>query len=444
MKRHTSMLLRQAIPVLAFTAAARFTTHASADYVVHEWGTFTSVQAADGIQLEWNSFQALELPGFVYSVEWPLGRHPGLFNLAGGKQVLMARQRMETPVLYFYSPTHLTVDVRVDFPNGRMTEWYPQISFGERQRPELLNGFLTFGAPTNIAWNSVAIVGNSEGHSAGTIGLPPSESSPSHYYAAREVDANLLQLNGGGNLRQSERFLFYRGVGSFNAPLRVTQAPSIDHRITAMNEGAAALSGLVVLEVRNQKARFKSGPSVLESGATYEVDLGDTGPWRSLPEASREIAAALQTSLVVAGLFPREADAMVQTWSDSWFNEDGLRCLYVLPKDWVETVLPLRLDPAPRETVRVMVGRAELLMPEVEAQLGRFVSEYLESGKPTGKIAASAAVRNLHLGRFLQPAFHRLIERSQQPPTWKQKAFEFMGILLAKSADSGKVLAAAE
>ena len=32
---------------------------------------------------------------------------------------------METPVLYFYPDRAMNVSVRVDFPHGRITEWYP-------------------------------------------------------------------------------------------------------------------------------------------------------------------------------------------------------------------------------------------------------------------------------------------------------------------------------
>src|SRR6185369_13243373 len=33
--------------------------------------------------------------------------------------------RMETPVIYFYSPRKMTVSVRVAFSKGIITEWYP-------------------------------------------------------------------------------------------------------------------------------------------------------------------------------------------------------------------------------------------------------------------------------------------------------------------------------
>jgi hypothetical protein len=34
--------------------------------------------------------------------------------------------RMETPVLYFYAPRELTAAAEVCFPQGVITEWYPQ------------------------------------------------------------------------------------------------------------------------------------------------------------------------------------------------------------------------------------------------------------------------------------------------------------------------------
>src|SRR5690348_6753656 len=71
--------------------------------VVHEWGTFTSLQGSDGVPLRWNPLESSHLPRFVYN--WNnagLGRYPtGLLSL-GQKSVLVTLQRMETPVIYFY------------------------------------------------------------------------------------------------------------------------------------------------------------------------------------------------------------------------------------------------------------------------------------------------------------------------------------------------------
>ena len=38
----------------------------------------------------------------------------------------------------------------------------------------------------------------------------------------------------------------------------------------------------------------------------------------------------LEAALIAQGLFPKEAQAMVATWNDSWF-EEGSRLIYILP-----------------------------------------------------------------------------------------------------------------
>src|SRR5262245_27711227 len=116
----------QAQPPAATSAPSK-----TADYVAHEWGTFTSVQASDGEQLAWNPFVAPDLPKFVYTVFNPTGRTKGVLLPAfsmPGKTAFTARQRMETPVIYFYADKPQTVDVAVKFPEGRITEWYPQLA----------------------------------------------------------------------------------------------------------------------------------------------------------------------------------------------------------------------------------------------------------------------------------------------------------------------------
>src|SRR5437867_5927077 len=71
------------------------------DFIAHEWGTFTSVQGADGVQLEWNPAIKNELPKFVYDRARPgdAAQDPPFL----GKSSLATLQRMETPVIYFYS-----------------------------------------------------------------------------------------------------------------------------------------------------------------------------------------------------------------------------------------------------------------------------------------------------------------------------------------------------
>ena len=163
---------------------------------VHEWGTFTSVAGSDGRPLEWQPLAASgspqdELPCFVerYAI--------------GAKTILGGTVRMETPVLYFYSPRERTVSVKVDFPQGLITEWYPKAS--QISPKSLANGLggREYPAPGRIEWSSVRIQPGAEEKF-------PIGSLPSHYYQARDTDAAPVLVNG-----QNEKFLFYRGVGRF-------------------------------------------------------------------------------------------------------------------------------------------------------------------------------------------------------------------------------------
>ena len=53
---------------------------------------------------------------------------------------------------------------------------------------------------------------------------------------------------------------------------------------------------------------------------------------------------------------------MVETWQDSWF-EEGTRLIYIVPRGFIDKVLPLTIDPAPAQIVRIFVGRLEIVTP---------------------------------------------------------------------------------
>ena len=95
----------------------------SPDLTVHEWGTFTSVAGPDGRAVEWTPFSGpSDLPCFVTIL------NPTSIKVGpkGYLPTIKATVRMETPVIYFYSDRAQTVNARVRFPHGLITEWYPQ------------------------------------------------------------------------------------------------------------------------------------------------------------------------------------------------------------------------------------------------------------------------------------------------------------------------------
>ena len=105
------------------------------------------------------------------------------------------------------------------------------------------------------------------------------------------------------------------------------------------------------------------------------------------------------------GLYPKEAQAMMDTWQDSWF-EEGMRVIYILPQPAVDAVLPLTVQPTPSQITRAFVGRIELLSPAVKHDMqlaivtgdvaglekfGRFLGPFAAQLKLSGGIVAKAS-----------------------------------------------------
>jgi hypothetical protein len=290
--------------LLVATAARAFT--------VHEWGTFTSRHGADGVAQRWNPLsEVTDLPAFVYQ------------NRRLPKQFIEGSVRMETPVLYFYADARTTVSVDVDFPSGAMSEWYPRV---KRTRD-------------GLRWPKVTIL-------PGIGAELPDEGLPSHYYAARNTDADVVRCRYNGKT-QHEKFLFYRGVGTFDLPLSARLAGD-----DVIVQATPSVRRVVVVERRGEVLGHR----------TQDVGPGETAvPWPAAGVDTRlAFEADLASLLVAEGLYEAEARAMIDTWRDTW-SADGVRVLYMVPRPFTDEVLPLRITPAPDDVVRVLVGRAELL-----------------------------------------------------------------------------------
>src|SRR3954447_15296004 len=80
--------------------------------VVHEWGTFTNFSGSDGVNLEFRPLVTNDLPRFIMN---PSSQSASPFLKSLSKDQYVALQRMETPVMYFYTDVPRIVNVRVDF-----------------------------------------------------------------------------------------------------------------------------------------------------------------------------------------------------------------------------------------------------------------------------------------------------------------------------------------
>ena len=155
------------------------------DFVLHEWGTFTSIAGKNGVAIDWRPLNGpSDLPKFVYSDTGDSGYRA---TYGGSGKGDIARVRMETPVIYFYAKKAMEVNVKVRFPGGRVTEWYPQASVVNSRFGKSLGGGTDQGAiPSGVNW--------------GTIKLVPDEipnymrSRLQPAYPAREIDSVLSRF----------------------------------------------------------------------------------------------------------------------------------------------------------------------------------------------------------------------------------------------------------
>jgi hypothetical protein len=314
---------------------------------VHEWGTFTTVAGVDGRAIDWlplggpedlpcfvEHFNNLSLIKIILADDQP----PPDYQTA--RSTLHGKVRMETPVLYFYSPRDVTASVHVQFPRGVMTEWYPHASVTQGQVDATTLANPNYASA--IDWQSVFIAAHA------TFSFP-TESGESHYYAARATDALPVSVNG-----HAEKFLFYRGVANFDVPLAAAVQSDGSMRIT--NLGVQPLPVVILFENRGGAIGYR-----VQRALRGDVTLAAP----ALTATFASLRTDLEQMLVGAGLYQKEASAMVDTWRDSWF-EEGTRVFYVLPASTVDATLPLSVTPAPVKVARAFVGRMDVITPTMQ------------------------------------------------------------------------------
>ena len=395
--------------------------------VAHEWGTFTSVMGSDGTTLSGLSHEERDLPSFVYDIR-------EFAALTG------ASPKMETPVIYFYSPEPWRVRVDVSFPRGVITQWYPgatRVNHGTGKRAsqegslpridELKDGYVRWGKS-----HELLVLGPD----ADVEPLEVEEGDP--WAFTREVHANWLTVCNPNlpksrgekidvdSAREVERFLFYRGLGDFPLPLAArvfreeltADSCEVELELSNLNP-EEPLRHLFLVRVHDGKAGWTKLPDLTTPVQTgpLTLELSD------FSESTDELVGALTDALARTGLFLDEAYSMARTWQEGYFQDEGLRVLYVLSPELVERELPLSIrgmrEPfknsgatprnaasEPDSVVRTFVGRTELISPEREAELEQIVQDWA-LGTEAQRGAAWAEISRW--GRFAVPYLERVL-----------------------------------
>jgi hypothetical protein len=391
---------------LAFTVPGEA---AEADrLIVHEWGTFTSLQDEQGRELSGINTDDEPVPAFVHNLNRFLLSRPVLSSLhwqyrqKGAPRVHpLVTMRLETPVIYFHPQQALlepmTVDVSVRFRGGWLTEFFPH---AQAEAPRLENNSFDFGELTrdttsSLLWDRLQV---------GTLSVGP-ETDEHVWLAPRKVKAANVSTPAG----ESERYLFYRGVGRIRNPLRatldrkagqVTLHANFDEVLSSRQ--SAHLPTLWLVQVRQDgRCAFRtlegfdvSGePTKALASADYRFADGD------FQDANRvKLEAAMHAALVEDGLYADEATALLTTWQRSYFASPGLRLFYLVPRVWTDHYLPLSLS-VPAKVNRVMIGRLELISDEQRALLDRLAKAASSDGRWLEQAQESPALDRFLAGR---------------------------------------------
>ena len=420
---------------------------------VHEWGTFTTLSGSDGAAVGWYLHQLAEVPSFVGSttarlpdgievagktgtaqhnwpktagvqkgtgvsgtIEAPAPRLNRLTKVGTGTLTLgfiPARIRMETPVLYFYPQKAMLVHVDVHFDEGTLTEYYPPPKTAHWAEQTVWEGELR--PPTDPeAARLIPSVKGEAGDNYGEARQVPD----AWYFHATQPSVKPE--------RSWEKFIFYRGSGTKVPPLVAkatgphtvqlavdsrgpsTQPASWEVRADSGHSHWGLSTWAFALQVEGDRARWKALPPLEQSASAAKADgvsveLTQDEP---LDQADAELSAAVTEKLMNSGLTVQEARAMVATWHKFWFREPGTRIVGLVPRTWVDQVLPLHIEPAPQVIQRVFVGRWELITPDQE----KVIADMLASQDPMISGSDMDHIHALHLGRFTQGAWARVLE----------------------------------
>ena len=392
----------------------------AAPFIVHEWGTFTSFSGSDGVRLEFRPLVDEDLPAFV------LDRFLQSGQRANMKRSIRSRLRMETPVTYFYTERERDVNVRVDFPKGLLTEFYPPVvsmgpQFKMGERLPIRNSHLDWGKVHLIPQDFFQIdIDDPKRQSLienrMLAGLIPKADGRNHYFHARDTDSAIVQVHHDRDPKRPqkpasdffEKFLFYRGVGNFALPLKLTA--SGNGRYELVNSGPDAIRSLFLVTAAGKELRFAKFDQI-EAGKTRTLTQS------TKPATMEELSEAVVQALIDEELYEKEARAMVKTWESSWFGETGTRLFYMVPTPITEELLPLKVEPKPDETVRVLVGRMEIMTPETEKKVLQLVeTSYADMLKTVKKATAEKKkvpplklpAKLAELGRLAEPALARI------------------------------------
>jgi hypothetical protein len=389
MNRNIAVVAALAVMLLQSTVRADEPAKGQAKgYTLHEWGVFSAYQNVDlanaDMRAEWDS-----MPTFIY------GQVPG-------RNVPTAAVPVRKPVIYFHAVEALNVKLRVDFPEGGMPAvWWPATS-----EPAVIPRNIAVVQPParqrHLVWQLRLKEPFTDRKIAGA--LQPVDDG-SWIKSLRDVEADDVHawVGGAGYAYEREKFVYYDGLMPRGKWAEVTATKD---KVRVRNQGDQPLFDVTAIDLRPNGTIRVARLEKLDSGATVdalEFKETDKAAW---PSAGMD---SLVKQLTTAGLNKDEAVALGKVWQRDFFQTEGLTVFYRLPQAEYERLLPLKAEPAPRETVRVGL----ILHPHCEPGLAEQVAALVKEMESSEFDKREQAQKKLEeLGR---PAMGHLLRLRNSP-----------------------------
>jgi hypothetical protein len=409
------MRFRAAMLAAAFMAIPAFAeSESSKGLAIHEWGTFTSLQNEQGKAIGGINADDEPVPSFVHRMTWGLvGGDSAYLSKGIPRSLPSVTMRLETPVLYFHPGKDvklpIKVDVQAQFRSGWLTEFYPDaaVSTEHFATPGAYKaGPLTPASLGKLTWSNLTV-------GSGQVGP---ETKAKVWLTPRQVDAAGVATD-----KESEKYLFYRGVANLDAPIKVVRDSEQLHVMSQLDpkqiNGEIRIGHAWLADIKGDGtcAIRSLPPMTIIPGSSQEVAsmpaTFDSTSYGSLDELRVEMHAALMAD----GLYDDEATALLNTWEVSYFKSPGLRLFFMVPQNWTDHYLPLKIDGHGTEisTIkRAMVGRLELVTPH-QRDLLRVLAKPVTPNNVESRQQYSKAYADL--GRFRDALIHEDSARTSPP-----------------------------
>ena len=358
---------------------------------VHEWGVFRLHDSVDfanaDMKQEWNG-----LPRFVY------GQVPGR-DLPQQQSNIMVLK----PVIYLHSSQACSIDLRVDFPGGMPTVWWPRTT-----TPAVNDGVVTEGAKKGepfrfLQWNFQIIKTAPVKESLRPV-------SDKHWMnRLRAVKADTVSMQNPPSTRdnglqaegfEQEKFIYYDGMP---AKFRGIEMRVTKDKITVANPGSFDAFDVTIVD-RRQKDDFRVARlSKLDHGTKdrpIEFVEAKANGW---PDKEAKV---LLEQLKDAGLFEDEAQSLVDVWKQEFFQAEGLTLFYRIPQEQYERILPLTMKPKPEKLIRVGLVHRPYYDPALAEKVAGLVNDLNDDDYQKREQAQESLVQ---LGRsaYAHLKFHR-------------------------------------